>query len=356
MVSQAPAFWWQPRGLKAWGLSPFAWLYGRITGRRMRRAARGAAGLPVICVGNFTVGGAGKTPTALALAKAAREKGYTPGFLSRGYGGTVKQPTLVDPARHGADAVGDEPLLLSRFAMTVVCRTRIEGARLLAQSGADLIIMDDGFQSARLHVDLAVIVIDARRGIGNGLPLPAGPLRAPMAEQIRQLSVLLKIGEGTGADPVVRQVARAGKPVLQARLRRHDALSLQGARVLAWAGIADPEKFFATLCEAGAEIVDRQVFADHHLLTTEEIADLLGRSKAGRLQLVTTSKDHVRLAAGPGISGRLAAESAVVEVELAFDDPAAPGRLVEQAMGQGRLRLLGVAQPEPAAGATTSRR
>ena len=343
MVSQAPPFWWQPRGLKAWGLSPLGWLYGCITRWRMRRAQRGVAALPVICVGNFTVGGAGKTPTALALARAAREKGLTPGFLSRGYGGTVKQPTLVDPAHHGAEAVGDEPLLLARDAMTVVCRKRIEGARLLASSGADLIIMDDGFQSARLRFDLAVIVVDARRGIGNALPLPAGPLRAPMAEQIRQLSVLLKIGEGTGADPVVRQVARAGKPVLEARLRRRDTLSLQGARVLAWAGIADPEKFFATLREAGADIVERQVFPDHHRLTTDEIADLLARAKAGGLRLVTTAKDHVRLAAGPGISGRLATDSAVVEVELAFDDPAAPGRLIEQAMNQGRKRLLGTA-------------
>ncbi|OLP58743.1 tetraacyldisaccharide 4'-kinase [Xaviernesmea oryzae] len=344
MVSQAPLFWWQPRGLKAWALAPFGWAYGRLTARRMRRPAGGTAEVPVICVGNFTVGGAGKTPTAIALARAARARGLTPGFLSRGYGGQAKRATLVDPARDSAERVGDEPLLLAREAMTVVCRKRIEGARRLAENGADLIIMDDGFQSARLRFDLAVLVIDSRRGIGNGLPLPAGPLRAPMAEQIRQLSVLLKIGQGTAADPVVRQVARAGKPVIEANLRRADTLPLQGQRVLAWVGIADPEKFFVTLREAGAEIVETQVFADHHLLTAQEIADLMARAQTGGLRLVTTAKDHVRLAAGPGISGRLLAESAVIEVELAFDDPAAPGRLIDQAMTNSRARLLGAAK------------
>src|SRR5690606_16561188 len=213
MVSEAPPFWWTKADWRAWGLSPFSFVYGKVAGHRLARARRASIPVPVICVGNFTVGGAGKTPTALTLARTAREKGFVPGFLTRGYGGSLDVTTLVEIGHHRATAVGDEALLLAREAMTVVSRRRADGARKLVSEGADLIIMDDGFQSASLEIDFALIVIDSVRGIGNGHLVPGGPVRAPIAEQMRQLSAILKVGDGDAADRLVRQASRAAKPV-----------------------------------------------------------------------------------------------------------------------------------------------
>ncbi len=204
MVSEAPPFWWTKADWRAWTLSPFSFLYGRIAGYRMTHARRASVPVPVICVGNFTVGGAGKTPTALAIARAAKAKGLKPGFLSRGYGGSLDVTMVVDPAHHRAVAVGDEPLLLAREALTVVSRSRVEGAQRLVKEGADLIIMDDGFQSARLAIDYALLVIDAMRGLGNGHTVPGGPVRAPIRQQMRYVSALLKVGK--------RQCRRHSRP------------------------------------------------------------------------------------------------------------------------------------------------
>ena len=194
MLRRAPRFWWRDRPtLLARLLQPLGDLYGRIVLRRMRQPGTDA-GLPVICVGNFVAGGAGKTPTAIALARMLRDElGRCPAFLSRGYGGRLVGPVAVDPARHCAADVGDEPLLLAREALTVISRKRAKGAMKLVEEGADLIIMDDGFQSARVHADFALVVVDARRGIGNGRVFPAGPLRAPLDVQINAASALLLV-------------------------------------------------------------------------------------------------------------------------------------------------------------------
>lgn len=252
MVSEAPPFWWTKADWRAYALWPFSWVYGRIAGMRMDRARRATSAVPLICIGNFTVGGAGKTPTAIAIARAARARGLKPAFLSRGYGGSLDVTTVVDPEHHRARDVGDEPLLLAREALTVICRRRVDGARKLAAEGADIIIMDDGFQSARLVFDFALLVVDSGRGIGNGHLVPSGPVRAPIGNQLRHANALLKLGHGSAADPLVRRAARAGKPVYVAETVRTDARSLDGVKVLAWAGIADPEKFFKTVRETGA--------------------------------------------------------------------------------------------------------
>ncbi|MBT9368909.1 tetraacyldisaccharide 4'-kinase [Rhizobium sp. CSW-27] len=340
MVSQAPAFWWRRSDWRAFGLWPVSLLYGRIAGNRMAKAMRPCVPVPVFCVGNFTVGGAGKTPTAVAIARAARARGLTPGFLSRGYGGRLKATTLVDPARHGADAVGDEPLLLAREAMTVISRRRVDGAERLAAEGCDFIIMDDGFQSARLMLDFALVVIDARRGIGNGHLVPAGPLRAPLSEQMRQMSALLKVGEGEAADPVVRRAARAGKPVRLASLVARPDPAIAGARVLAFAGIADPSKFYRTVAAIGGEVAVERSFPDHHPFTDDEILGLLGQAERERLLPVTTAKDAVRLAGRGGPAERLLSLVRIVEVEMVFDDPHAPALMIEEAIAHCRRRLV----------------
>ncbi len=340
MVSEAPPFWWTKAGWQAWALSPFSLVYGRIAGRRMARARRAQVPVPVLCVGNFTVGGAGKTPTALAIARAARQKGLKPGFLTRGYGGSLDVTTLVDPGHHRADAVGDEALLLAREAPTVISRGRVEGARRLVTEGLDLIIMDDGFQSARLELDFALVVIDTRRGIGNGHMVPGGPVRAPIREQMRQLSAILKVGDEAAADPLVRQAARAGKQIYVATLRPRQGQSLAGKSVLAFTGIADPEKFYRTVRTVGGLVADTRSFPDHHFFSDDEMQSLVDDAARQGLSLVTTSKDAARLAGRHGSAETLLANVTVVEVDMVFDDHQAPGKIIDTAFQNFRRRRL----------------
>lgn len=340
MVSEAPPFWWTKADWRAWGLSPFSFVYGKVAGHRLARARRASIPVPVICVGNFTVGGAGKTPTALTLARTAREKGFVPGFLTRGYGGSLDVTTLVEIGHHRATAVGDEALLLAREAMTVVSRRRADGARKLVSEGADLIIMDDGFQSASLEIDFALIVIDSVRGIGNGHLVPGGPVRAPIAEQMRQLSAILKVGDGDAADRLVRQASRAAKPVYVSSLVPQPAPGIGDRPLLAFAGIADPGKFYRTVEALGGRISVRRSFPDHHYFTEDEVADLLDDAQKQGLALVTTAKDAVRLDGQHGRTAELAGAMRVVEVEMVFDDPHGPGNIIDQAVNGCRARRL----------------
>ncbi|KAA0699652.1 tetraacyldisaccharide 4'-kinase [Neorhizobium sp. P12A] len=340
MVSEAPPFWWTKPDWRARLLWPLSFLYGRVAGYRMAHGKRASVPLPVICVGNFTVGGAGKTPTALAIARVAKEKGLKPGFLSRGYGGLLDVTTVVDPAHHLSTAVGDEPLLLAREALTVVSRRRVEGAERLVKEGVDLIIMDDGFQSARLVIDYALVVVDTTRGIGNGHIVPGGPVRAPIRRQLHYASALLKVGSGNAADAIVRMAARAGKPFFAASLKVLGQSDLAGRKVLAFAGIADPEKFFRTVGSLGAEIASRRSFGDHEHLSDDEITDMLDAATREGLEIVTTSKDMVRLAGRHGKAEELAHRARVIDVEMAFTDPRAPYLIIDRAMEACRQRRI----------------
>ena len=340
MVSEAPPFWWTKADWRAYALWPVSRLYGLVAGRRMRKGRRAEVPVPVICVGNFTVGGAGKTPTAIAIARAAKARGLKPGFLSRGYGGSLDVTTIVDPHHHRARAVGDEPLLLAREALTVIARRRVKGAQKLVEAGADLIIMDDGFQSAQLVFDYALVVIDTRRGIGNGHLVPSGPVRAPIAEQMRQADALLTIGDGNAADRLIRQAARAGKAIHSATLATVGAGDLEGQVVMAWSGIADNEKFFRTVNETGAHLYVTRSFPDHHYLSDDEVAEILDHADALGYRIVTTAKDSVRLAGGHGRSEELKENSRVIEVEIRFDDPKGPDAIIDAAIASARRRKL----------------
>mgnify|MGYP000229864914 CR=1 FL=1 len=216
--SEAPPFWFREKGWAAYSLAPLGWVYGAAARWRMDNAKPFEVMAPVMCIGNLTVGGSGKTPTAIAIAKAVREEGYTPGFLTRGYGGSHPGPHLVDLEHDTASAVGDEPLLLARVAPTIVSRNRAAGARKLLEHGVDFIVMDDGFQSRKVYFDYALIALDARRGLGNGSIIPAGPLRAPVIDQMRHADALLRIGDGAGGvvqrhDPVDGGVYGIGRDV-----------------------------------------------------------------------------------------------------------------------------------------------
>lgn len=331
-MSEAPPFWWQPPDWRARSLWPASALYGLAASRAMRAARREKVPAPVLCVGNLTVGGAGKTPVANALAEAARRMRLSPGFLSRGYGGQLAGPKIVDPGHDTARAVGDEPLLLARTAPVAVTPNRAAGAKLLIAHGCDFLIMDDGFQSARIHMDFALIVVDARRGIGNGHVIPAGPMRAPLIDQIRRADAVLKLGEGTAADIVVRQAARAGKPLHEAHSFALDGDGLRGRRLLAFAGIGDPEKFFASVRAAGGEIVRERRFADHHPYSAGELAELLSQAEADRLDLVTTAKDAVRIGHGYPAADALLPRLCVLEIGIRFEPETAPRRIVEETL------------------------
>jgi tetraacyldisaccharide 4'-kinase len=278
-------------------------------------------GIPVICIGNLTVGGAGKTPAALAVARRLLAAGARPVFLTRGYGGRLGGPVTVDP-RHGAADVGDEPLLLARIASTIVARDRVAGARAAVAAGAHVIVMDDGFQNPALAKDLSVIVVDGRRGIGNGKSFPAGPLRAPLAPQVARAHALLVVGEaGRLAQPAIDAARASGRPVLTGRLVPDPTVvaQLSGRPTLAFAGIGDPEKFFTTLRGAGITVAATRSFADHHRLDAAEATDLALRADDAGLALVTTEKDLARMQGDDALAA-LARRTTALPVRLAFDD------------------------------------
>ena len=289
-----PSFWWHPPGLISGALSPLAAAYGAVAAWRMAQPGH-AAGIPVICIGNLTLGGAGKTPAAIAVAQILAAAGRRPVMLSRGYGGALAGPVGVDPARHRSADVGDEPLLLARIAPTIVSRDRAAGADAARAAGAGSIVMDDGFQNPALHKDRSILVVDGRRGIGNGKVFPAGPLRAPLTSQLRRADALLVVGAGAAGEAIV--AAGEGLPVFHGRLEPDaEALAvLRGRPVLAFAGIGDPEKFFATLRDVGIEIGAAIPFPDHHRYRRFEARDLIERAGGEGFVLVTTEKDLARL-------------------------------------------------------------
>lgn len=309
-------------------LAPLGALYGSRVAARMDRPGE-RAWVPVICLGNFTLGGAGKTPAALAVAALLRGLGAKPAFLSRGYGGRLAGPAAVDPAIHTAADVGDEPLLLARLAPAVVSRDRPAGARLCAALGADIVVMDDGLQNPSLRKDLALAVVDAAAGVGNGLPFPAGPLRAPLARQWPHLGGLVLVGDGAAGEAVAQEAARRGLPVHRARLvpGRHD---LAGRRLLAFAGIGRPDKFFSTLRGTGAEIVEARSFPDHHAYRPRDLAALAGAADRLGSVLVTTEKDAVRLP--PAFAARVL----TLPVSLRFDDEAALRETLAEVLATSR--------------------
>ncbi|MAZ19217.1 MAG: tetraacyldisaccharide 4'-kinase [Ahrensia sp.] len=321
--SEAPPFWFREKGWAAYSLAPLGWVYGAAARWRMDNAKPFEVMAPVMCIGNLTVGGSGKTPTAIAIAKAVREEGYTPGFLTRGYGGSHPGPHLVDLEHDTASAVGDEPLLLARVAPTIVSRNRAAGARKLLEHGVDFIVMDDGFQSRKVYFDYALIALDARRGLGNGSIIPAGPLRAPVIDQMRHADALLRIGDGAGGVAVVRAAARAAKPVLRADLVPHKLDGLENAKLLAFSGIGDPTKFFDTLEGAGYTIASRRSFGDHHAFTDADAEELLDRARAEDLVPVTTEKDAVRLSRLNGPIAELKKMTRVLPVDLVFENQVA---------------------------------
>ncbi len=319
MRLEPPSWWYGTKRadrLKAALFAPAGFVYG--TAAKMRSAVTRPyqSQLPVICVGNFTVGGAGKTPLAMAIAHLMRGMGHVPAFLTRGYGGALAGPHEVDPSRDTAADVGDEALLLARAAPTVLARARPAGARAIEALGADAIIMDDGFQNPSLAKDLSLIAIDAAVGFGNGRVFPAGPLRAPLDYQIRRAHAAVLIGEGGKA---LAKSLRSDLPVIKAKLRpAADAEWLKTQPLFAFSGIGRPDKFFATLQEHGATLAAARAFPDHHSFGEAEALVMIREAAQAGATLVTTEKDWVRLSASTGPLAELKARTCVLPVALAF--------------------------------------
>jgi tetraacyldisaccharide 4'-kinase len=310
-MPQAPEFWTRA-GLLSDLMLPFSWAFAAGGTMRRRFAHPWRASVPVLCIGNLVAGGAGKTPVTLSLARLLHEAGKTPHILSRGYGGSCVGPLRVDPARHSAEDVGDEALLLAQAAPTWIGADRAQSAREAIAAGAELLLLDDGFQNPTLHQDFALAVIDGQYGLGNGRVIPAGPLREPAAEGLARAQAIVLIGaDRTGI------AARSNKPVLCARLQPREAEDLAGCKTVAFAGIGRPEKFFATLRQVGAELVSTHAFADHHAYREAELARLLDEASERRAVAITTEKDRIRLAQP------WRARIRALKVEIQWEDEAA---------------------------------
>ena len=294
---RAPGFWHGEPGLLSALLSPLGLIYAGATRRRLAQGPRQRVGVPVICVGNLNAGGTGKTPVVIALAERLRDRGVVAHAVSRGHGGTLDGPVRVDERRHSASDTGDEPLLLAAFLPTWVARDRVAGAQAAVAAGAQVILLDDGFQNPGLAHDLSIVVVDAHVGFGNGRVIPAGPLREPIKTGLARADIVLSVGDAAAQ---ARFSARWGQAVTLPRVSGSleplpMGLPLKGLPVLAFAGIGRPEKFFQTLKAMGADIRATHALSDHQPLSDALMTRMLREARAIGAQVVTTEKDAVRL-------------------------------------------------------------
>jgi tetraacyldisaccharide 4'-kinase len=321
---RAPEFWHEPPGLIAGLLAPFGIAFDAASRLRRAVARPYRPPVPVICVGNLVAGGSGKTPVVLSLAELLKARGMAPHVVTRGYGGRLAGPVRVDANLHDAADVGDEPMLIAARAPCWVARDRAAGVRAAVLAGAEAILLDDGFQNPSVAKDLSLVVVDAGYGFGNRCVIPAGPLREPVGAGLARAHAIVSIS----GEAEAHELDTASCPTLAAELSPIDGERFAGTRVVAFAGIGRPAKFFDTLRALGAELVLEQPFPDHHAFRDSEIARLREIAAREAARLVTTAKDWVRLPA------QLRADIEVLEVEIRWRDPAAVERLIADGLSR----------------------
>jgi tetraacyldisaccharide 4'-kinase len=323
---KSPGFWdrrWSPLG---WLLAPLGWVYTGVTAWRLAHGRPWKAPVPVICVGNLSAGGAGKTPIVRDLALRLKIRGYRPGILSRGYGGEERGPLEVEPGMHTAAQVGDEPLLLARDTACWIAADRVAGVRAMVGKGIDIVIMDDGLQNPSLAQDIRLLAVDGAIGFGNGHGIPAGPLRESIGAGIARVDAMIVMGQD---ERRLTEQFSSRSNILQASAVLEDAGWLAQRRIIGFAGIGRPNKFRTSLAEAGADIREFHAFADHHPYTDRDMSDLLARAERLGAELVTTEKDWVRL------SDEWRRYIKAIAIGIVWKDEPAIEALIDRLMGNG---------------------
>ncbi|GAA5098289.1 tetraacyldisaccharide 4'-kinase [Bartonella acomydis] len=294
MHMSAPHFWWKSNSFLRILLTPVSWVYGYFAHRRMTTPPP-IIDLPVLCIGNFTCGGAGKTPVVIAFAQTAKELGFVPGVVSRGYGGSIKKVHIVNEKYDHAREVGDEALLLAQHAVVAISADRYAAAQKLKQEGCNLILMDDGFQSRRLYIDYALLVVDAMHGLGNGAVFPAGPLRAPFKTQLSLTDSVLLIGHLDACDKIDFLITHTGKTLHHAQLKSFASDKIAEKSFLAFAGIGNPNKFFKSIKDLSGHVVQTYSYPDHYFFSDTDLKNLVQKAERQNLWLATTAKDYTRI-------------------------------------------------------------
>ncbi len=313
---KTPSFW-SRRNLTATLLSPLGCLYALATRINLALHKPHKVNTPVLCIGNLTAGGTGKTPTAVSIAKIMQQNNQNPHFVSRGYGGTLHN-VIVDIQQHTPQQVGDEPLLLTRQAPTVVSPDRYFGAQIAENAGADIIIMDDGFQNPKLHKDLSFLVFDGGFGYGNGWCIPAGPLRESLSAGLKRADAIIIIGEDKH-----NLASKFNLPVFQGNIVPTTP-EFEERKAIAFAGIGRPEKFYQSLRELNFELVETIDFPDHHYYSEPELNELITKAQEKSCILVTTAKDMVKIPAA------LRPKFKVLEIEVKWNNETELANFINQ--------------------------